>query len=77
MESTPEKKTDILEKSHKTNLQRLIEEFGAGRREEICSIYSGMRDASEQQARIKDYTPIFVYRNARDCLRERGTTPRQ
>lgn len=63
-------KTDILQKAHKTNIQRLLEEFGDARGEEIQKVYSVVRDDCEANARIKDYSPIFVYRNVKDLLKQ-------
>jgi len=62
-------KTDILQKAHKTNIQKLLEEFGHARGEEIHRLYGKMCADCETNARIKDYSPIFVYRSVKDALR--------
>ena len=61
-------RTDILQKAHKTNIQRLLEEFGHARGEEIHRLYGKMCADCETNARIKDYSPIFVYRSVKDAL---------
>ena len=60
---------DILEKAHKTNIERLTEEFGKGKKDEILYIYENKRAESESDAKVNDYVPIFLYRAVRDVLR--------
>lgn len=60
--------SEILEKAHKTNISRLLEEFGDEKKEEILYLYENKRAESEQKARILDYVPIFVYRAVRETL---------
>jgi hypothetical protein len=38
-------------------------------------LYNSQRDAEENNARINDFTPIFVYRTVREILRERCEMP--
>ena len=59
---------DVLEKAHKSNLQKLLEEFGAQRMEEIHTIYEAIKNAHEGSARIRDYVPILAYRTAKEEL---------
>lgn len=59
---------DILEKAHKTNIERLTEEFGEEKKEKILDIYRGKRVETETSAKVNDYVPIFIYRTVRDLL---------
>jgi hypothetical protein len=61
--------TDVLEKAHKSNVERLLEEFGVRRKDEILETYDKMRFSAERNAKIRDFTPIFLYRTIREALR--------
>lgn len=63
--------SETIEKAHQTNIERLIDEFGVNRREEIVRFYETARNRDEQDARIMDYLPIFVYRTVRSILTEK------
>jgi len=60
--------SETLEKAHKTNIQKLLEEFGETRTEEIHNLYEYVRFSDENNARIHDFLPIIVYRTVRDSL---------
>ena len=60
---------DILEKAHKSNIERLLEEFGARRKDEILEAYNSMRHSTERNAKIQEFTPIFLYRTIRETLK--------
>ena len=62
---------NVIESAHRTNIERLIDEFGEGYESEITELYSTQREAEESSARINDFIPIFVYRTVREVLRER------
>lgn len=64
--------TDVLEKAHKNNIERLLEEFGEDRKAEIVKTYTNMRLSAERSAKIRDFTPIFLYRTLREALRTDG-----
>jgi hypothetical protein len=64
--------TDVLEKAHKSNIDRLLEEFGQHRKNEILETYNNMRRSTERSAKIRDFTPIFIYRTLREALRTDG-----
>jgi len=65
---------DVLEKAHKSNIERLLEEFGENRKKEIVETYTNMRLSAEKNAKIRDFTPIFIYRTLREALKTRGKT---
>lgn len=60
---------DVLEKAHKSNVERLLEEFGEHRKDEILETYNDMRFSAEKSAKIREFTPIFLYRTLRETLR--------
>lgn len=64
--------SDVLEKAHKGNIDRLLEEFGDNRKKEILETYTNMRLSAEKSAKIREYTPIFLYRTLREALRTNG-----
>ncbi|MFZ2456735.1 MAG: hypothetical protein WAX07_09690 [Candidatus Altiarchaeia archaeon] len=64
--------TDVLEKAHKGNVDKLLEEFGQNRKNEILETYNNMRKSAEKSAKIRDFTPIFLYRTLREALRTDG-----
>ncbi len=64
----PINNSETLEKAHKTNIHKLLEEFGETRKEEIHSTYDYVRFSDENNARIHDFLPIFVYRAVRESL---------
>jgi len=61
--------SDVAEKAHRTNIEKLLEEFGEGRREEIRYVYQNVKSENENTAKIRDFAPIFIYRAVRDALR--------
>ncbi|OYT41252.1 MAG: hypothetical protein B6U86_02760 [Candidatus Altiarchaeales archaeon ex4484_43] len=64
-------KLDIIESVHRTNIRRLIDEFGEDHESEIMRLYNTQREAEERSARITYFIPIFVYRTVREVLRKR------
>lgn len=64
--------TDVLEKAHKSNIEKLLEEFGLNRKAEIVETYNNMRNSADRSAKIRDFTPIFLYRTLREALRTDG-----
>lgn len=60
--------SETLEKAHKTNIERLIKEYGAHRYEEITTIYKKIRSTDEKNAKILDFIPIFCYRKTKEVL---------
>jgi hypothetical protein len=64
--------TDVLEKAHKSNIEKLLEEFGQNRKKEILETYNNMRYSADRSAKIRDFTPIFLYRTLREALRTDG-----
>jgi len=62
---------NVIESAHRTNIGRLIDEFGESYESEITKLYSAQREADESSARINDFIPIFTYRTVRGILRER------
>ena len=61
------------ERVHKTNIERLIEEFGQEHQVGITSLYDSMRLSTESNVKIKDFTPIFLYRTVRESFSLRGS----
>lgn len=59
----------VIEKAHKTNIEKLVFEFGESLRDKIMEVYSEVREAEEKFARISDFTPIFIYKHAREALK--------
>lgn len=64
--------SDVLEKAHRNNIEKLLEEFGENRKKEITETYANMRMSAEKSARIREFTPIFLYRTLREALRTDG-----
>jgi hypothetical protein len=64
--------TDVLEKAHKSNIEKLLDEFGLNRKNEILETYNNLRNSTDRNAKIRNYTPIFLYRTLRDALRTDG-----
>ncbi len=62
---------NVIESAHRTNIRRLIDEFGGDHESEIMKLYNTQREAEERSARIIDFIPIFVYRTVREVLKER------
>lgn len=62
----------VIEGAHRTNIERLIDEFGEDWRGEILDLYTTHRTEEENNARINDFTPIFVYRAVKEALVERN-----
>jgi hypothetical protein len=60
----------VIESAHRTNIERLVSEFGENYESEITELYVTQRKAEENSARITDFTPIFTYRTVRDFLME-------
>ncbi|MEA1924746.1 MAG: hypothetical protein U9M95_02650 [Candidatus Altiarchaeota archaeon] len=58
-----------LEQIHKTNIERLIEEFGEEHVEEIEKLYTARRSFEESDAKIRNFIPIFAYRTVREKIR--------
>jgi len=61
--------SDTLEKAHKTNVERLLLEFGEKRTEEIRLLYQRIRLSDERSAKVKDFIPVIAYRTVREILR--------
>ncbi|MCK4492281.1 MAG: hypothetical protein KAU03_06630 [Candidatus Altiarchaeales archaeon] len=61
-------KPDTMKRVHKTNIERLLDEFGGHRLEEINKVYNAQRSSDESNARIQDFMPIFTYRAVRENL---------
>ncbi|MBN2014232.1 MAG: hypothetical protein JW778_03540 [Candidatus Altiarchaeota archaeon] len=61
---------NVIESAHRANIDRLIDEFGENNRDEILGLYMNQRENEESNARITDFTPIFVYRAVREALKE-------
>ncbi|RLI91090.1 MAG: hypothetical protein DRO89_04645 [Candidatus Altiarchaeales archaeon] len=64
-------KLNVIESAHRTNIRRLIDEFGEDYESEIMRLYNTQRKVEERSARITDFIPIFVYRTVREVLRKR------
>ncbi|HDH41331.1 MAG TPA: hypothetical protein ENG12_02855 [Candidatus Altiarchaeales archaeon] len=64
-------KLNTIERVHKTNIERLVEEFGEEQMEEINKLYNTQRSSEESNAKIRDFIPIFTYRAVREILGER------
>ena len=60
--------TETLEKAHKSNIERLVKEYGAHRHEEITTLYKKIRNTDETKAKIKDFIPIFCYKKTKETL---------
>jgi hypothetical protein len=60
--------SETLEKAHKSNIERLIKEYGAHRHAEISGVYKKIRHADESTAKIRDFVPIFCYRKVKEAL---------
>lgn len=63
-------KLATIERVHKTNIKRLVEEFGDEQMDEIERVYNTHRFSDESDAKIQDFIPIFTYRTVRENLRE-------
>ncbi|MEA3254453.1 MAG: hypothetical protein U9Q22_01295 [Candidatus Altiarchaeota archaeon] len=61
-------KLATLERVHKTNIERLVKEFGDERIPEIERLYNTHRFSDESDAKIQDFIPIFTYRAVRETL---------
>ncbi|MBN2250631.1 MAG: hypothetical protein JW724_00970 [Candidatus Altiarchaeota archaeon] len=64
----PVNSADVTEKAHKTNIQRLVEEFGQENGERIQYLYRNTKLSDENNARVRDFVPIFVYRAVREAF---------
>jgi len=60
--------SETISKAHESNVRRLIDEYGADKKERIQQIYSSLRKTEEERARIHEFTPIFIYRQVRSIL---------
>lgn len=60
---------DSLEGSHRSSIDKLVEEFGTEEKEEIKMIYSKQKDILEKDAKIKNFVPVFAYKITRQILR--------
>ncbi len=65
--------SETIKRAHEANVKRLIEEFGEGWGDRIRVIYAKARDAAELKARVREFTPIFLYREVRGVLESMDT----
>ncbi len=59
---------NTIEMAHKTNIERLLEEFGDDHEDEINRAYNTQRSFEESGAKIRDFIPIFTYRTVKELL---------
>ncbi len=57
-------------RAHIENIDKLVEEFGESKREEVMRVYETVKTDLENKAELTQFLPIFAYRMARGRLTE-------